>query len=207
YHIPVGAPDCSYIMVFAMSSYDPMTHAVAPIYNSVVLDVNGDEEADYEVFNIDASFFGPSFDLGSGENVSAVQNLETGDVTSFFPAFHASNSANVVTALCSEQIGLDGSAKGATLNGFGYAADLYYGSGVSDETDDFSFQLGLERFLGLVDFDGVNGVGFGTVPANSSALLEVIDFSDTGTTESGVLLHHSYNPEGAEFEVITVNQD
>ena len=207
YHIPVGAPDCSYIMVFAMSSYDPMTHAVAPIYNSVVLDVNGDEEADYEVFNIDASFFGPSFDLGSGENVSAVQNLETGDVTSFFPAFHASNSANVVTALCSEQIGLDGSAKGATLNGFGYAADLYYGSGVSDETDDFSFQLGLERFLGLVDFDGVNGVGFGTVPANSSALLEVIDFSDTCTTESGVLLHHSYNPEGAEFEVITVNQD
>lgn len=196
-----------YIIAFAMSSYDPVTHAVAPIYNSVVLDTNGDEDPDFEVFNIDLSFFGPSFDLSDGRNLTAVQDLETNDVTGFFFADHSSNSANVVNVICSGQIGLDATNIGDVITGYGYVADLYYGSGINDTTDDFSFKFYEERFLPFVD----GGFAGGTVPASSSVLLEVLDldefFGPSGTSETGVLLRYSHAPEGEEFDVIPVNQD
>jgi subtilisin family serine protease len=205
--IPVPAGFCSgnasYVILFAMSSYDPVTHAVAPIYNSVELDTDGDDEADYEVFNIDVSFFGPSFDLSDGRNVTAVQNLETGAVSAFFFAEHSSNSANVVNYICAEQIGLNAANEGLTISGVGHAVDLYYGSGINDTTDEFSFQLGLDRYIGVVD--GV--VGAGTAPALSGVPLEVADFGDSGTSETGVLLRYSHAPEGEEFDTIAVNQD
>lgn len=191
------------LMVFAMSSYDPMTHAVAPIYNGVVIDTDGDEEADYDIFNIDFSFLSPSFDLSDGRNLTVVQDLDTGDASAFFFADHTTNSANVVNVICSGQIGLDETNSGDTISGFGYAADLYYGSGINDTTDDFSFQFFEERFIPFVD----GSFAGGAVPAASGVDLEVLDFGDSGTSESGVLLRYSHAPEGEEFDTIPVNQD
>ena len=199
--VPAGfcSDDASYVVQFAMSSHDPMTHAVAPIYNSVVLDTDGDGAYDYEVFNIDLSFLGASFDLSDGRNVTVAQNLVTGDASAFFFADHASNSANVVNTICAEQIGLNAANTGQTISGFGYAADLFFGSGLNDTTGDFSLQLGLDRYFGVIDGAGF---GIGEVAAHSVSTLEVIDFGDGGTTESGVLLRYSHNPVGKEFEII-----
>lgn len=207
FSVPAGfcSGNESYLLQFATSSYDPMTHAVAPIYNSVVLDIGDDGTFDYEVFNIDLSFLGPSFDLSDGRNVTVVQDLVTGGATAFFFADHASNSANVVNTICAEQIGLNAANTGIRISGYAYAADLYYGSGINDTTDIFSFDLGLDRYLGIIDGD-LGSIGFGTVPAHSISSLEVIDFGDAGTTESGVLLRYSHNPDGAEFDTLLIGK-
>ncbi len=203
--VPPGfcSGSASFVVQFATSTYDPMTHAVAPIYTSVVLDVDGNGTLDYEVFNIDFSFLSPSFDLGDGRNVTVVQDLNTDAASVFFFADHATNSTNVVNTICAEQIGLSGADAGTRIAGFGYVADLYYGSGINDFSDDFSFDLGLDRYLGVVDG---SGFGIGTVPADSVSSLEVIDFGDFGTTESGALLRYSHNPEGAEFDTLLIGE-
>jgi hypothetical protein len=192
-----------FIIAFAMSSYDPMTHAIAPVLNGVLLDTDGDGEADYDVFNVDLSFFlAPSFDLSDGRNATAAYNLETDEVNVFFLADHSSNSANVVNYVCSGHIGLDASNIGDTISGSGYAYDLYYGSGINDTTEEFSFQFYMERYLPLVN----GGFVFGTVPAASGVPLEVFDVGGSGT-ESGVLLRYLHAPAGEEFDTIAVNQD
>lgn len=204
---PVSPAACeSEILIqFAMSNYDPMTLAVAPIYTGVVLDIDDDGTADYDVFNIDLSFItAPSFDLSDGRNVTVAQNLETGEASAFWFADHASNSTNVVNTICAEQIGLGEEDAGLVISGGGYTADLYFGSDINDETDGFSFQLLFDRFVGVID--GTE-IGLGTVAPLSSSTLDVIDFGDAGTTESGVLLRYLHNPVGAEFKTITVTND
>ncbi len=139
------------LAAFAVNTWEPQTMSVAPAYFQFNLDIDGDEVADYAVFNLDLSLLlAGALTLGDGRNAVYAQNLETGDTSVFFFTDHDTNSNNTVLLACGEQIGLDSSVLETENVGVGFAFDLYYGG--PGDTIDFTF--GPDQTASPLSLDG-----------------------------------------------------
>lgn len=87
-----------FAMEFAINSWERQAHLI-PVTYYVFLDVNGDGELDWAVWN------GMSNDETS-QMQTIVTDLSTYDRTAKYYTEHATNTANTVLRVCSEQIGM-----------------------------------------------------------------------------------------------------
>ena len=183
--IPVPGGFCfddpSFLLLFAVNTWERQTHADAPASFEWDIDTNQDGEADYAVFNLELAG-----DLSDGRNVVFVDELAGDNDTGFFFTDHATNSGNTVMTICAEQIGLTGEDFFAPLTADLLAVDIYYTGRVTDQILGMEFSPLGERFFPLID----GAPGAGGVPAGGSAELTALDFGEDGTnpSETGMLL-------------------
>lgn len=181
--VPAGfcSEDESFVMTFAVNTWERQTHANAPASFEFWLDTDQDGEDDYVVLTRDVSFSG----LSDGRNATFVFNLATSEAEAFFLTDHDTNSANTVLPFCGEQIGMNAADAGDPMDVTAFATDFYFG-GPGDEVGDMTIAPFGERFVGVF---GDGSVGSTTVPGRSKASLEAVETgSDTNTTETGLLL-------------------
>jgi subtilisin family serine protease len=177
---PVSAGFCSadpsFLMVFAVNTWERQTHANAPAAFEFDLDTNQDGVFDYAVINLDATFSG----LTDGRNLTWVVNLATNAASAFFFTDHGTNSGNTGLTICGEQIGMNATNLGQPVDMEVFAIDTYFTGNVTDSLGDITVIPGGERYLGLVN----------DIPFGGTETLTVVDFGSEGTnpTETGVLL-------------------
>ncbi len=187
YPVPAGycSANPSFVMAFAVNTWERQTHSVAPAYFQFDLDTDQDGFFDYSVFNLDLSYLGASFNLSDGRNATIVRNYSTNTSSVFFYTDHETNSGNTVLYICGEQIGMNASNFFDPMDVYVAAFDLYFGG-------DFDFLPGFtisplgEQYLGVFEN---GGVGSTTLAYRESDVLEVLDFGPiTNNTETGLLL-------------------
>ena len=195
--VPAGfcSADDSFVMQFAVNTWERQTHANAPATFEFDLDTNHDGAPDYAVFNQD---------LGDGRNATFALDLATGTATVFFLTGHSTNSANTVLTICGEQIGMNAENFFDPITADVLAVDNYFQAVVTDFIAGVQFSALGERFLGTVD----------TIAPQSVGTLEVIDFGRAGTnpSETGLLLFMtgerddgiSGAPEGREAMTVRI---
>ncbi|MGH9197045.1 MAG: S8 family serine peptidase, partial [Acidimicrobiia bacterium] len=185
-----GGEDGSLIQ-FAVNTHERQTHANAPAAFEFDLDVNGDGQADFAVFNADLSLASGDFNLGDGRNLTFAQDLATGLASAFFFTDHDTNSANTVLTVCASQIGGDEALLGNPIGVTALAVDIYFQGAVTDAVEGITWVPGLEQYLALLN-GGLLYTSFipGTVPAAGSATLSLLDFGSAGGTDLGLLVLH-----------------
>ena len=175
--------DASFVMAFAINTWERQTHANAPAIFEIDLDTNQDGIADYAVFDFDASLSGQ---LSDGRNQTFVQNLTTGATTSFFFVDHDTQSGNTVLLLCGEQIGMNAKNFFQPIDLTALAIDGYFSGNVTDVIDGVTISPLGEQFLGMFE---AGGPGATSLAPGGSDKLTVIDFGlTTNNTETGLLL-------------------
>ena len=213
--IPVPAGFCSgndsFLLLLAVNTWERQTHSVAPAAFEWDLDTNGDGEADYAVYNLDAAGFTDGRNLTFVEDLNAPASAD--NPSAFFFTDHGTNSANTTLVLCGEQIGMDASDFGAPITADLFALDVYFTGRATDSIFGIEFAPLGERYFPVV---GDDGFGTGDVPAGGSATLNVMDFGAVGTnpSETGVLLFtdgaragfRAGAPQDAEAIALSVEQ-
>jgi hypothetical protein len=181
--VPAGfcSDDESFVMTFAVNTWERQTHANAPASFEFWLDIDQDDAPDYVVVNRDLSFAG----YDDGRNATFVVDLASGTADAWFFTDHDTNSANTVLPFCGEQIGMNAADFGSPMDITAVASDLYFG-GPGDQVGNITVAPLGERFLGVF---GDGSVGLGTVPARGRETLGYVDTGETvNTTETGLLL-------------------
>jgi hypothetical protein len=104
FNVPGGfcSSSPSYVIAFAVNTWERQTHANWPGSYRFNLDTNQDGVTDYSVFNGDAGLEG---DASEGQNMTWALDHRTKDMSAFFFTEHATNTANTVLYVCAEQIG------------------------------------------------------------------------------------------------------
>jgi hypothetical protein len=197
--VPGGfcSDDPSFLLAFAVNTWERQTHSNAPALFEFDLDTDRDGTFDYAVFNFDLSLTGARSD---GRNVVFAQNLRTGRASAFFFTDHETNSANTVLYVCAEQIGLTGAALGRPIDARALAVDAYFQDVVTDFLVDLTIVPGGERYLGV--FDGT-AVGATLLPSRTTADLNIVDFGPGDGTDAGLLLlYRGGAPDGNEAAAI-----
>lgn len=183
---PVPAGFCSdvesFVLAFAINSWERQVHANSPVEFDVYIDVDQDGEFDYDVFNFDLSLSGNRTD---GRNVTWVADLKTGEADSFFGVDHETNSGNTVLLLCGEQIGLNASNFLDPMNIAVVAFDAFYQGLATDRLDGITIAPAGEQYVGVFDAGGVGSTALGP---NQKDKLRILDQGQlTNNTESGLL--------------------
>jgi subtilisin family serine protease len=178
--IPVPAGFCSaddsYVLRFAVNTWEDQAVANVPNAFEIDLDTNTDGVYDYAILNWDLGYPG----IGDGRNVTWVFDLATGDGSAFFFTEHTFNSGNTVLTICGEQIGQNAANFFQPMTADVLAVDIYFQGAVTDAITGLQISPLGERYVGVID----------TIPANGSGDLTVYDFGRAGTnpSESGLLL-------------------
>ena len=198
--IPVPAGFCSaddsYLMRFAINTWEPQAHSNVPGIFELDLDTNQDGVYDYAILNWDLGYPG----VGDGRNVTWVFDLATGDGSAFFFTEHSFNSKNTVLTICGEQIGQNAANFFQPMTVDALAVDIYFQGAVTDAIVGMEISPLGERYLGFPD----------TLDPYSSGSIEVYDFGKVGTnpSESGLLLlttsEDATGISGAKKEAITL---
>jgi len=202
YPVPAGfcSEDPSFLMAFAVNTWERQTHANAPLSIEINMDVNNDGIYDYQAFTFDASLTGS---LSDGRNLSWVADLKTGLADAFFFTDHNTNSGNTVLLLCGEQIGMNAEDFLKPINIQAVARDIYFTGAATDMFDAITIAPLGERYLGVFQ----NGdVGLTEIGFKQNDVLTVVDTgSRTNNTEFGLLLRYLPGaPDGAEAGVVIV---
>ncbi len=192
---PVPAGYCSdkksFLLSFAVTSWERQVHADVPNSWDLYLDYDGDGNPEANIFNFDSAG-----DLSDGRNAVWAIDYVAGVQSIYFYTDHETNSADTVLTVCAEQIGLDGSGQThkAIKVGFGYAYDLYFTGNDTDYFDTINVGgPGVDN--SPVTFQG-NKSGYQTVPAGGSVK------GNLSGTEGALLLFRGGAPEGNESVVI-----
>ncbi len=194
YPVPAGycSGQASFVWAFAVNTWEPQSHLL-PVTHQVWLDVNQDGIDDYVVLNRDASGLGG---LGDGRQLAWVLNLETGSLSAYFFAEHATNTGNTVLLICGEQVGLTGTDILSTKVNMAVVAQDFYFGGPGDEVDGLTITPYGERYYAMTeDIAGKsNGtmtvVDFGTFPGNSEELgVMLVTNGDRGAGNRGGATH------------------
>jgi len=189
---PVPAGFCSgsesFIWAFAVNTWERQQHLM-PVRHYVILDIDQDGVADYQVFNSDLSGFGS---LTDGRHVTFAQNLVTGGASAFFFAEHSTNTGNTVLYICGEQVGLTGTDMLATNVDMAVVAQDWYYGGPGDLIEGLTVTPLGEQYFGMPeDIDGKStgtlGVyDFGPFPGNTQELgVMLISNGDRGAGARG----------------------
>lgn len=184
---PVPAGFCSdapsFILAFAINTWERQTHANTPTLFDVFIDVDQDGKFDYDVFNFDNSNSGQ---LSDGRNMVFVNNIKTNRATAFFTTDHETNSANTVLLLCGEQIGMNAANFLDPMDITVAVADWQYQGKYTDEIDGITISPLGEQYV--AEF-AQGGIGATTLGPNGKDKMRILDFGrTTNNTESGLLL-------------------
>jgi len=164
----------SFILAFAITTYDRFTHAVANPVFDIMIDVDQDGVFDYDVFNFDGSLNGS---ISDGRSVTWVTDLDQNISTAYFFLDHGTNSSNFVLTLCGEQIGMTSANFGDPMDIEVLATDWYYSGITTDSSGLLTISPRGERFL-----------VFGSdIPPNSIAIWTVTDTGTGNQNEMGIL--------------------
>ena len=183
--IPVPAGFCfddpSFLLLFAVNTWDRQTHADAPASFEWDIDIDQDGEADYAVFNFELAG-----DLTDGRNAVFTEELDGDNDNVFFLTDHATNSANTVLTICAEQIGLTGEDFFTLLTATGGRGPLLHRS--CHRPDPGDGVLAARRALLPAD-RRFTRCGTGSA-RTGTAELTALDFGVSGTnpSETGMLL-------------------
>ncbi|MDP8958472.1 MAG: S8 family serine peptidase [Actinomycetota bacterium] len=182
--VPPGfcSPVDSFVMAFAVHTWERQTHANAPAAFAFDLDVDQDGTFDYQVFNLDLAR-----DLSDGRNVTFVVDLGTRQATAFFFTDHGTNSGNTVLLFCGEQIGMSARNFFQQMDVRVLAVDIYFTGNITDSISGITIAPLGERYFAIF---GDDGFGSGDIPPNSEQTLTVLDFGPerTNPSETGLLL-------------------
>jgi hypothetical protein len=184
YPVPAGycSENPSFLMAFALTTWEPLTHSNVPASLEVDIDVDQDGIFDYYVFTADLSFAG----LDDGRNLVWAQDARTGDASAFFFTDHQFNSTNTVMLICGEQIGMNAGNFLDPMDVAAYAADIYFRGVYTDAIEDITIAPMGERYL--IEFEK-GGIGATRLAPGESDRLRLLDTGQTtNTTEMGVLL-------------------
>ena len=177
YPVPAGycSDDDSFVMAFAINTWERQTHANAPAIFYIDMDTDQDGVLDYEIYNIDEG----------GPNVTWAVDLTTLDATAYFYTDHGTNSSNTVLTVCGEQIGMNASNFFQPMDIEVGAVDGYFTGNVTDVISGLTISPLGERYLGVLD-----DFGTGDIPFGETKELTVLDFGPDGTNpgELGLLL-------------------
>lgn len=182
---PVAAgicgPAASFVLAFAINTWERQTHTDSPASFEIWLDTNQDGKFDHWVTTRDTSFN----NITDGRNLTWVTDLAAGDTTAYFFTDHATNSANTVMLLCAEQIGLSAQDFFTPIHLIATASDFFYG-GDSDTLNGITISPLGEQYLALFASDGNTST---TVATHTNDRARVLDFGRlTNNTETGLLL-------------------
>ncbi|MBP7692966.1 MAG: hypothetical protein KA764_13675, partial [Anaerolineales bacterium] len=174
--IPVAAGFCSanpsFVMQFAINTYERQTHANYPAEFDLYLDTNQDGASDYVLYNAENGGF-----AATGQNLTWAVNLATGSASAFFYTDHATNSGNTVFTICGEQIGMNAANAGQLINVDAYQFDNYFTGALTSYIEGMTTSVLAERYM-----------SFGAdIAAGATEAWDVYDFGANGTTESGLL--------------------
>jgi len=193
FNVPGFCPANSPIIQFAITTHQRITHSNYPVEIDLLFDTNRDGTPDYVGFTAELSLPSGAF-AADGRNAFFVGPL-AGPYSAFFFTSHATNSANTVLTMCGSQIGV--TSLGQQINVDAYTYDNYFTGFELSKIEGMSTVLGAPRF----DVD----VGSGVVPARGSLNTTIYRFSaPADVTDSGILLHYSFAPEGREASAIIV---
>ncbi|MCX6044432.1 MAG: S8 family serine peptidase [Chloroflexi bacterium] len=182
---PVAAGVCgasdSFVLGFAINTWERQMHANSPASFEIWLDTNQDGTYDYKVLTRDASFN----NVTDGRNLTWVVDLATGDISATFFTDHDINSANTVMLLCADQIGMNATDFFHPINVKAVARDFYFGGNGDTLTGMTISPLG-EQYVGLFASDANTAA---TLLEDSNDSLHVADYGAfTNSTETGLLL-------------------
>ncbi|MFN8490741.1 MAG: S8 family serine peptidase [Caldilineaceae bacterium] len=171
----------SFVLAFAINTWERQTHANAPASFEIWLDTNRDNHYDYKVVTRDGSFS----NVSDGRNFTWVVNLATGEANAAFFTDHATNSANTVMLLCAEQIGMTTKDFFTPMRIVAIANDFYYG-GDGDILSGITISPLGEQYFGL--FANSNATT-STLASHGNDQLRLLNFGSlTNNTETGLLL-------------------
>lgn len=149
--------DPSYVMVFAVNTWERQTHANFPGIYWFDLDTDRDGTPDFAVFNSDLGLRQLGVD---GRNVTWALEYSPGDLSSFFFTEHAMNTANTALTICGEQIGSVPLFQ--EIDATVFAIDIFFG-GIGDVIEGVTFAPLAEGFVTSV----------ADIPSGGSALISV----------------------------------
>ncbi|MDO8861726.1 S8 family serine peptidase [Haliea sp. E1-2-M8] len=151
----------SYVISFAITSWEPQTHANVPNLWDLYLDYDGDGIPDANIYNFEAAG-----NLSDGRNLTFAAGPGS-PYSAFFFTDHETNSRNTVLNVCAEQIGLKaGATHDAIRVAVGEAYDLYFQGEVTDSFASFSVgKPGNDN--SPLTFQG-NNSGYQAIPAGAT---------------------------------------
>lgn len=183
YPVPTGfcGDAASFVLAFAINTWERQTHADAPASFEIWLDTNRDNNYDYKVVNRDGSFS----NVNDGRNFTWVVDLATNEASAAFFTDHATNSANTVMLLCANQIGMTAKDFFTPLRMVAIANDFYYG-GDGDILSGITLTPLGEQYLGLFASSHTTAA---TLATHVNDQLHILNFGPlTNNTETGLLL-------------------
>jgi hypothetical protein len=202
YPVPAGycSADASFVMALSANTWDRYSHA-SNIWIEFDLDTNGDGDADYAVFNFDASGAFSSAP-SDGRSLAWVYDLNAGTADAWFYTGHQTNSGNFVLQFCGEQIGMNAEDFfTSSIDASAWAVDWYY-STQADSIEGLNIvPLGERYFTVFANGDA----GYTELPPRSTRTgFSIVDFGDQlNETETGVLwLYGPGSPNEARTWVI-----
>lgn len=175
-------------LAFGVTTWDRQVHADAPAFFEFDLDLDGDGNPDYAVYNADLAGLGA---LSDGRNVTFALDLHdpAAVATAFWTTGHSTNSANTQLTVCGEQLGLDADDIGKPVDVAVGAFD-WYNSGELTDAAEFSMVIGGDRydasFAGAGPFSPIGTF----IDPGAADLVTLADNGATGAnpSETGVLL-------------------
>lgn len=206
YPVPAGfcSADPSFVMAFAVNTWEPQTHASIPTSFWINLDVDQDPTtgggpggAEYSVLTRDFTLN----NISDGRNVTWVVDWSTGNAGAFFFTDHDTNSGNTVMLICGEQIGMNADNFFQPMDVNAQATDFYYG-GPGDALSGITISPLGEQYLGVF---ANGGVGFTELAHLERDTLQIYDFGFlTNNTETGLLMMYRDGAGGPEAVAIEV---
>jgi len=194
----VCGPAESFVLAFAIHTWERQTHAIAPVSVEIRLDMNQDGAYEYKLLTRDFNFS----NIGDGRNMTWALDLKSGDTSTYFYTQHTTNSANTVMMVCAEQIGLTWADRFKPINLTAVANDTYY-AGATDTIPPLTISPFGERYLGVFQQNDQTAT---TLTAHGTDTLQVLDFGPLhNSNEQGLLLLFSAGtPIGYEAGTVRV---
>jgi hypothetical protein len=169
---------------FSVNTWERQVHAIAPATFEFDLDIDGDDEADFAVINLD---LGGLFTVADGRNVVYAVDLESGDAVAFFLTIHSTNSGNTTLTVCGEQVGITEAEQVGDSIGVDVFAVDWYNSGLTTDTAlGLTVAPGADRYT--TTFSNIPFPFATTIGAGGAVNVTATDNGDDGTSESAVLL-------------------
>lgn len=199
YPVPAGfcSADPSFVMAFAINTWEPVTHLNNLPWYDVFIDVDQDGVYDYNIFNFDLSLAAARSD---GRVVSWAVDLATGDASAFFFADHDTNSGNTVLLICGEQIGMNADNFFDPMDVDVLAYDWAYSATYTDGIFGMTISPLGEQYLGAFEN---GGIGATSLAYREQDYLTIWDFGPlTNNTETGLLL--LYRGGNADTEALII---
>jgi subtilisin family serine protease len=191
-HVPNGAGAGVDLIQFGITTWGERSHPNYPAQFIVLIDTNVDGTDDFAVLTTEN---GGAF--VTGQNVTSVQNLATGAVTTSFFTTVDLGSANTILNLMSTALGSINPASPMRFTVL--AADNYHSGLVNDSIGPMTYTLATPRFTISPSSFTLGAGGSGTLP-----VVHVPAGDAASPSQTGLLLLHTHALKGKEANLIPV---